>query len=73
MKLYASQHGGRYHRDDQCGLVLPPNPQPHLLRRWPPVTRAEARERGLTPCRVCKPPVLLEVIEGGGNPAADPW
>lgn len=62
MNLYASTRGGRYHRAPSCGLTgatfrgLPD--------AWPPVTTTEARDRGLTPCRTCKPPPLLALIYG---------
>ena len=61
-QLYASRHGGRYHRLADCGLAgaafrgLPD--------AWPVVTPAQARERRLTPCRTCQPPPLLQVIRG---------
>lgn len=67
MKLYASKHGGRYHQDPECGLTYDARQAlGGLPRAWTTITATEARKRALTPCRVCRPPVLLTVITGDG-------
>lgn len=62
MNLYASTRGGRYHTDPACGLAG--GAFRGLPDRWPTITLSTARDRGLTPCRTCKPPPLLHLIRG---------
>lgn len=45
--VYRTRTGERYHRAD-CQ---------HVKGKAIPLTLAEAKERGLTPCKVCRPPM----------------
>lgn len=65
MKLYASTRGGRYHRLPDCSLDGAPFRG--IPDTWPTVDSAQARTRHLTPCRTCKPPPLLTVLQGGAT------
>lgn len=62
MTVYASPYGGRcYHSRPNCNGL-----NATALATWGrddwSLTRGEAKSRGLTPCRVCKPPPLLTVV-----------